>query len=278
MTGKFYVQRTHALLVEEQDFPAKKDSHNKTRRAFQQLQSRALLGIFFFFSIISPHLHTSQKKLKSAFWLTNDSMADDVVLGTATLAGGGGDGGGDVATEATLVLVVLVVLVDVSDEDELLLLLLLELELLLLLELELELALDSCALTALASFEMFEWHCAVVFWWFFFWVVRQNSNFTAGNNKNSLFWVSQSDTLKVAAPLVLAILAQLFFWLSQLLPAASVKLVNVSPETSNGRVLSPDCVTFLGGQFPFVFSSPQTLPKKVHNYSPHPPGSRPMPP
>lgn len=82
----------------------------------------------------------------------------------------------------------------------------------------------------------------------------------ASNNKNSLFWVSQSDTLNVAAPLVLAILAQLFFWLSQLLPAASVKLVNVSPETSNGRVLSPDCVTFLGGQFLSVFSSP---PKKV---------------
>lgn len=117
--------------------------------------------------------------MKSAFWLTSDSEADDVVLGTATLAGGGGDGGGvvsmdtggldgataaggGVATEATLVLVVLV---DVSDEDELLLELL-ELELLLLLlelEVELELALDNCALTALASFEMFEWHCAVIF-------------------------------------------------------------------------------------------------------------------
>lgn len=115
-------------------------------------------------------LHTSQKKLNSAFWLTSDSVAEDVVLATATLEVGGAvvvstdTGGVDVATAggaATGVVEMLVlvelVLVDVEVEDELL-----KLELLLVLVLVLVLVpLDSCALTATASFEMAEWHCAI---------------------------------------------------------------------------------------------------------------------
>lgn len=115
-------------------------------------------------------LYTSQKKLNSAFWLTSASEAEDVVLATAALVVAKAvvaidTGGLDVtaaggATTAVVAMLVLVVLVEVEVDEELELKLELVL-VLVLVELEL-LLLEVPAVTATASLEMAEWHCAVV--------------------------------------------------------------------------------------------------------------------